>query len=275
MNLNSKRIGISTASYFDRLPLEEIIDDFGKHNLDLCEIFLNTWSEYDPEYIDFLKEKIEALPHPLTVNSIHPMSTQFEPQLFSVHPRQSKDAFTMYERVLEAASALNAGIYVMHGPIILQHGANPPSVKRFIPIFRDLSDIAESYGVILSLENVSWCLFHSPDIGKELADSLGDRLHYTLDIKQAYRSKTGFLPEDFIEAIGPLIVNVHLCDHVKTENGFRWILPGNGEVEWRNIFNKLSAVKYSGNYFIESYSNSYKITDELYASLEYLNKLDH
>lgn len=269
MDSYTTRIGLSSASYFDRLPLEDIIDDFTRHEVGLCELFLNTRSEYGPEFRSVLTERLAA-PGAPKVHSVHPLGTQFEPQLFSRHPRQQKDAMDTYVAVLKTARAIGAGVYVMHGPIMLEHAAFRPETKRFIPVIRDLCSIAKDFRIRLALENVSWCLFRSPDVGKELTDALGDSLHYTLDIKQAIRS--GFDYRDFIDVVGPLLTDVHLCDHVKTDDGFRWKVPGQGETDFRRLFCELHSAGYQGPAFIEVYSNSYGQIDELYDSVAYLNR---
>ena len=38
------QIGMSTASYFNRMPIEETVGDIGAHGVPLCELFLNTFS---------------------------------------------------------------------------------------------------------------------------------------------------------------------------------------------------------------------------------------
>lgn len=74
-------IGISTASYFNKLQIEDAVLDIGAHGVRLCELFLNTFSEYEPEFVDLLAERLERAN--VQVFSVHPMSMQYEPQLFS------------------------------------------------------------------------------------------------------------------------------------------------------------------------------------------------
>lgn len=270
MNGAIPRIGISSASYFDRLPLEDIVTDFTSRNTGVCELFLNTRSEYTPDFIALLKERL-SVPGAPYVYSVHPMGTHFEPQLFSTHPRQNKDAWETYLTVLDAAKTLGARCYVMHGPIMMQHAAYRPDPGRFVSVLRELNAAAKDRGIVLTLENVSWCLLKTPDTGKYLADALGDDLHYTIDIKQAERS--GYSPLEFIRSVSGLIENVHLCDHIRTEYGFRWMLPGKGETDLDLLFSELESAGCTGPYFIEVYSNSYGDIEELHTAQHELNRL--
>lgn len=40
------RIGISTASYFNRMPIEDAVLELGAQGVRICELFLNSFSEY-------------------------------------------------------------------------------------------------------------------------------------------------------------------------------------------------------------------------------------
>ena len=83
------QIGMSTASYFNRMPIEETVGDIGAHGVPLCELFLNTFSEYGAG----VRRPAGGPPgrgRGVTAYSVHPMSTQFEPQLFSLHPAPTR-----------------------------------------------------------------------------------------------------------------------------------------------------------------------------------------
>ena len=84
------QVGISTASFFNRLEVEDALVDLSSHGVRLCEVFLDTYSEYEPSYIDLLARRLAG--RSLSVYSVHRMGTQFEPQLFSIQERQRNDA---------------------------------------------------------------------------------------------------------------------------------------------------------------------------------------
>lgn len=257
-------IGLSTASYFNKLQIEDAVLDIARHQVPLCEVFLNTYSEYEPEFVALLNERLRA--GSVQVFSIHPMSMQFEPQLFSVHPRQRADAWRVFEQVLADGQLLGAGHYVMHGPARLFGGVKNIHLTRIAPIFTDLIQLAKSYGIQLTLENVSWCVFNEPEYGLRLLDAIGSEdVKFTLDVKQAVRS--GFDPIDFIQAVGERIVNVHLCDATTMENGaVRYDMPGFGKYDFGKMFHALSEYGYKGPAFIEVYSDMYEEIPTLYES---------
>ena len=263
MPCNASRLGISTASYFNRMPIEDIVLDIGAHGVPRAELFLNTFSEYEDGFADLLAARTAQAG--LSVYSIHPMSMQFEPLLFSLHARQRDDAMRIFEQVLRAARRLGASCYVMHGAAHLSGAAKNLQIERLAPIFTELCAMSREYGVTLTLENVSWCLFCSPEFGLRMSDLLGDALHYTLDVKQAVRS--GHTPFEYIEAVGGLTENLHLCDYRRDESGaYRWTLPGQGECDFPALLSALRQKGYQGPAFVEVYSDTYGDLSELYAS---------
>ena len=263
-------IGLSTASYFQKLQIEDAILDIGAHGVPICELFLNTFSEYEPKFIDLLGERLARTN--TKVFSVHPMSMQFEPQLFSIHPRQREDALVLYERVLTAGKRLGAKYYVMHGPARLFGGVKNIDLFRIAPIFLDLAERAQRYGIQLTLENVSWCVFNEPEFGARLQAMTGGAIKHTLDVKQAVRS--GYDPMDYIRAVGGQIVNVHLCDATRLPSGgVHYDMPGFGEYDFTTMLNLLHEKGYRGPAFIEVYSDMYAKIPTLYESLDRVEQI--
>jgi sugar phosphate isomerase/epimerase len=264
-------IGLSTASYFSKMQIEDAVLDIGAHGVSLCEVFLNSFSEYDPMFVELLAGRLSSAG--LRVFSVHPMSTQFEPQLFSVHPRQRGDAWRIFEQVLADGKQIGASHYVMHGPARLFGGVKNIELSRIAPIFAELIALAAQYGIQLTLENVSWCLFNEPAFGPRLLDAMGGGpLCFTLDVKQAVRS--GYDPLDYIRAVGSRIVNVHICDASPQANGVaKYEMPGFGHYDFVTMFNELAACGYRGPAFIEVYSDMYHEIPELYESYSRMQAL--
>ena len=251
--------GISTASLFLHCNVEDALLEIAKTGCKTTEVFLNTSSEYESEFVDLIAERVEQ--SGLKVHSLHAMSTQFEPQLFSLHARQRADAIKVFRQVLSAAKRLRAGIYVMHGPAHMSGMVKNVDMSRLGPIVRDLCDLASDYGVTLTWENVSWCLFCEPEFARRILDaSKSDKLRFTLDIKQAAR--TGRSPFEYLNAMGDRIANVHICDYVQEER-LKLCMPGQGAFDFRRLKQELLNHGYAGPLLIEVYSDLFRNIDEL------------
>lgn len=253
-------LGISTASFFAHEMLEDSVDTIRDMGCTQLEIFMNTFSEYEPEYIARLAERIRR--NGQSVYSVHPMGTQFEPQLFSIHTRQRADALKLYERVLAAGEALGASVYVLHGPISARGAVKNVAPDWIGPITRDLIAMAAAHGITLAWENVSWCLFSRPEFADKILDAVKhDGLAFTLDIKQAVRS--GFPPEAYLERIKGRIANFHICDYRTVNGRLELTMPLLGETDYPALVQALEEAGYSGPGFIEVYSDMYRGTEQL------------
>lgn len=254
------RIGISTASFFNRKMIEDLPALYEEWGVKNAEYFLNSFSEYEPDFIALLAERTQK--HGVTVCSVHPMSSMFESQLFSLHPRQSADARAIYEKVLRAGRTLGTHRYCMHGAAHLSGAAKNLEIYRIAPVFDELSELALSYGIRLTLENVSWAFFREPDFGKRLLDAMKtDGLHFTLDVKQAVRS--GVDPLEFVEAVGDRIDAVHCCDCWMKDGKMRYLLPPYGGYDFRGLIEKLKEKGFDGDVLLEVYSDMYNTLDDL------------
>ncbi len=265
------KVGISTASIFNKAMVEDIPAMLSPMGCREVEVFLNTFSEYRPTFVRLLRQRIDD--SGLDVYSIHPMSNQFEAQLFSIHPRQKADAFSVYRKALNAGRILGATHYVMHGSPHLGGTAKNLELERITPIFRELLDVAAEYGITLCLENVSWCFFHAPSFGASLKERLGDhRLKFVLDIKQAVRS--GEDPFAFVEAVGEDLENWHLCDYAFDATGKLSLkMPGKGQCDFAALGKAMVDKGYTGPAFVEVYSDMYSDLGELKASFDSMRSI--
>ena len=261
------KTGISTASFFEKLMNEDAPALLSAWGVRCVEYYLNSFCEYDRAFVEPLaKATADA---GIAVVAVHPMSLMYEPLLFALHPRQQADAFKAYEQVLEAGEILHADHYVMHGPVVLNGVAKNLQFERLAPIFDRLIAMAEDHGMKLTLENVSYSIMPTPEIGLSLHSMLSRPLYHTLDIKQSIRA--GVDPLAFVDAFGERILAVHACDCDCTGGKPRYCLPPRGGYDFKKLTDALSAKGFSGAVLLEAYSDMFKETDELkdaYRSLD-------
>ena len=251
--------GISTASFFDTLMLEDAPALFRQWGVRNVEYYLNSYCEYDPAFVDRLARETEDAG--IRVVGVHPMSLQYEPLLFTPHPRQRADAMKAYELVLRAGERLHADHYVMHGPVVLNGVAKNLQLERLAPIFDMLSDMAEDHGMHLTLENVSYSIMPTPEIGLEIRSLIRRPLYHTLDIKQSIRA--GIDPVQFVEAFGEHILAVHACDCDLSGDHPRYCLPPHGGYDFKKLIDALLNKGFSGTVLLEAYSDMFRDKTEL------------
>ncbi len=257
------QIGISTASLFVRKTTEEALEFLAKNSVETAEVFLESYCEYNKEFGKLLK----SVQGETKVHSVHVLTTQYEPQLYSVNERAKGDSFKILDGVLDCANQVNAKYYTFHGVARLKKLPYNIDFDRVGRTTQELIDVCESKGVSLAYENVHWAYYNYVGFFNELRKRVKG-LKGTLDIKQARLSNVDY--RQLIKEMGEDIVTVHLSDI--DENG-KMCLPGRGITDFKELFSRLSDVGFNGSALIEVYQNDFKEEQELFDCLSYLKSI--
>ena len=259
------RTGVSTASLFMRANTEDAMTVLENMGVKTVEVFLGTFSEYGYPFADILKEKKGGL----TVNSVHDLNTQFEPQLFNMHPRAKADAYAWLGKVFDSANALNAPYYTFHGTARIKRASKSGLNDNFSHIcrcFEEMTDFAQKRGVTLCLENVEWSTYNRPGVFKTIS-SVAQNLLGVLDVKQARISEYPY--EEYLKEMGNKIAYVHASDF--GERGM--CLPGQGSFDFEEMVLRLKDVGFDGALIIEVYEKDYETPAQLKQSCDYLDEI--
>lgn len=255
------KIGISTANFYPDTNTEDTIVKIKKLGFSIVEIFLNSETEYKPDFIEKLKENLNS--NNIEVYSVHGFSTSFEPFLFDRYKRRRDDMMKRYKSVLKAAKGVGAKVYTFHG--IRKQDLIGLDKDYVADIYNNLSYEAAQKGIIFSQENVSWCKSSEIAFLKYLKDKVKYPIKFTFDIKQAY--KAGVSPIVYLDAMGKDLVNFHIND--RDENNL-CLMPGRGTVNYKAIKHKLDQIGYDNVGIIEVYRENYKNDNEFIIVKEYL-----
>lgn len=250
-------IGLSSAVFYPNVKTEDSIKLISKLGFKCAEIFLNSPTEYDTDYIKKLVELKEK--HGLNINSVHSFSSSFEPYLFDLYERRRKDMLKHFIKVCRAGSALGANCYTFHGMKL--ENINFINKKLIYEVYDNLLYIAGENGIKLAQENVSWCMSSSKEYLEGIKEHSKYPLYFTLDIKQAYKASKE--PTDYLEVMKDSLINFHINDR---DNKNVCLLPGKGDVDYEKVFAQIEKVNYSGNAIMEIYSYNYSTYEELVKS---------
>ncbi len=260
------RAGISTASLFMRRENEEALPLLQSLGVDCAEVFLTSFFQYKKAYGELLKERKGSL----FINSVHDLTSQFEPQLFSRHEGVRRDSYAILEEVLSVANALGAPYYSFHGISRAKRAERTgehDDFPKMVEDFRALSAFCEERGVTLCLENVEWASYNRPGVFSRLAREI-PTLKGVLDIKQARIS--GYPYEEYLEEMGERLAYVHILD--VDERG-KNCLPGRGTFDFKELVRRLKGVGFDGALLIEAYEKDYRREEELKEAYEYIQGL--
>lgn len=255
------KIGISSASLYPEL-LEDSLRMVGENGIKKTEVFVNTVSEIEPNFISELRA-IKAN-YGIDIVSFHPFTSGLEHYLlFGNYQRRYRDSFEFYVRYFNAAAELGAHIFVLHGDKI----GSKLSPEGYCERFLRLSEVASRAGVILTQENVNNHRASDPEFIRMMIKNLGNRAMFTFDVKQAVRS--GHSPWEVYDAMRGHIAHIHLSDHNSESD---CLLPGKGGFNFKKLFRIAEADGFDGSALIEVYSNAFKMEKELFDSCRFLEK---
>lgn len=257
------KTGISTASLFGRMPTESALEFLNKSNVDCAEVFLESFCEYKKEFGELLK----SVKGNIAVHSVHTLTTQFEPTLYSINERAKADSFELLENTMQVAEIIGAKYYTFHGGARFKKTPFKIDFERVGAITRDILSVTKKHGVNLAYENVHWGYYNYVGFFNELRARVPG-LKATFDIKQARQS--GIFYGDYISEMGEDIVTAHLSDVKDTGE---MCLPGIGATDFYDVLSRLKDVGFNGAILIEVYKNDFKTYDELFRSVDYIKNL--
>lgn len=255
------KIGISTGCLYPMLT-EDCITALTAVGFDSFEIFFNTFSELENDYLDKLKFALDK--HNAQVKSIHPFTSSYESfLLFSDYERRFMDGVNMYEMYFRSAKRLGAKKVVLHG-LRADFKSNMPD-KTYFNRFRILSERAKEYGIELLQENVNFFKSNDIDFICNMKRYIPDNARFVCDIKQA--NLGGINPLEMVQAMGSGLRHIHINDFSKDN---RCVLPGQGCFDFKTFFNGVRKSGFDGDVIIEVYRFSFNKIDELKNSYNYL-----
>ena len=269
---SANRLGISTAAFYP-METEKAFDIIcRKLNFKICEIFVNTKSETETDYLREIKLKAED--NSVRITAVHPYFSGHESFLFfSDYPRRIYDSIDLYRQFFEAAAFWNAEYVIFHG---LRKQIQNFSAEKYTENFLLLSDEAKKYGVEVLQENVADTYSSSSDFICEIskiANSVNKKIRFTLDFKHSMVAEEDILK--MIDAMGENLMHIHFNDMSLniSENVSRRScrLPFLGDLDYNSVFQKLFDINYIGDYIIEVYRNSYTTEEDIAESQRKFN----
>ena len=257
------KIGISTGCLYSssteaavRLLLDE--------GFRLFEIFFNTFSELEPDYLDKLKYMLDC--RCAHVCSVHPFTSSYESfLLFSGYERRFRDGLRLYEMYFRTAQRIGADKVVLHG--IHDSFSAAITEDEYFRRFALLSECAKEYSVMLLQENVNLHRSNNIKFLKSMKEKIPDSSYFVLDTKQAVLGNHD--PCAVAELMGNKLKHLHISD--RNSEG-KCVLPGKGGCDYRKFFDTLKKIGYDGDVMIEVYRFSYDEISELGKALEFLNQ---
>lgn len=249
------KIGISTACFFNRCETEDALNLISQTGAETCEVYLNTFYEYRPEFAKKYAERLNGV----KVHCVRVAPCNFEPNLSSGNRRVRGDGFYWLDQVMRSAQLFGAENFAFHG----QGGGDNLDYTAWW--LGEASDFCARYGVKLCLENSLSGTYASPALFKQLkarAPQLCGALNLT------FARASGYPYQMFVKDMAGAISCVHIAD--VDENG-NPCLPGKGVYDFKEFFKVLKNEGFDGAVIIDT--TNFNDVEEIKTSVGYLKSL--
>ncbi len=256
-------IGVSSGCFYPDKTIE-CVKKVGLTGAEYTEIFFNTDSELDAEYLYALKKIADE--NRIQIISVHPFTSAIETFMFFAHSDYKlEDSIKYYEKYFKACNILGAKYVVIHG---CYSAAEYMDMSRYTAIMNKLSQKRREYDVFISQENVVKFKCGYINNLKEFINHADKNIMFTLDVKQAFRAQQGLY--QIMDLMGSRISHIHISDIKDNTDS---LIPGKGDVDFKMLFN-IAQRKFGVKYrLIEVYNDKMESIEQMTNSIEYLKSL--
>ncbi len=255
-------IGVSSGCFYPNKTIDclQIVADLG---IKYTEIFFNTDSELDEEYVYKLKEIADR--NNIKIVSVHPFTSVIETfMFFAKSDYKLADSIKYYEKYFRACRILGAEYVVIHGCLMT---AEYMSMEKYAENLNLLQEKRREYGVYLSQENVVKFKCGYIENLKEFLKYAREDIKFTFDIKQTFRAGQDLY--EILDLMGNRISHLHISDYADGKDS---LIPGQGNVDFGKIFS-IAGEQYSVEYsLIEVYTENLDNPRQIKQSVDWLEK---
>lgn len=238
------RVGASTGSLYPTTLTEDAVDRLAALGFERVEILLQTAGEHEPAFAHLLARRVADAG--IVARSIHTFTSLLP--FYDPYSRRRDEALGRFQQVVDLAATVGASHIVLHGPR-RQATTTEADWSAFRETLAHLAALSSEASLLLTVENVSWCLVR--DI--ETVERLGSwqlPLGLTFDPFQA--AEAGVDPVALLQSMGESLANVHLSDYAADPEKSRHLPIGDGILDFPAILGACRAAGYSGPFILES-----------------------
>ena len=224
-------------------PLDEnTFYEMKEHGINCIELSCSSFDDVDFEAIKEAAEKTN-----MNLNSLHLPFLPFEKLDPSALDAEIQEyTFDFMADLIKKGSFIGIRKFIIHPSIepILDE-LRPAKLEASALFLSKLADFAAQFGSVIAVENLPrTCLGKNSEEILYLI-SKNEKLHVCFDTNHLLAQN----PVEFIKEAGSKIITTHISDY-DFVNERHW-LPGEGNVNWQDIFDTLQEIGYTGPWLYE------------------------
>ncbi|MGQ9718410.1 MAG: sugar phosphate isomerase/epimerase family protein [Nitrososphaerales archaeon] len=212
-------------------------------------------------------EIVDDAQHPLTHDNLRLVQGLYsQGYSFTIHSPYSglniadldesrrRESLARLKKSIESAARIEAKALVLHPGMkardqTISQRLNDESIIT-------LYDYAESFGIVLALENMNpntQYFMIEPSEFEEFFERNSIRLRMTFDLGHAH---IGSLEKDFVSRLSDKFMIIHAHDNNGAKDEHLGI--GDGSIDWESITTQLNEMDFRGMYIVESFEKPYE-----------------
>ncbi|MBE6965233.1 MAG: sugar phosphate isomerase/epimerase [Ruminococcaceae bacterium] len=213
------------------------------HDSGLSVFEVGVFSE--PEAVDYKKIRERADSCGMCIWSSH-LPFENESSIVQAEADGRARAIAINRDLIARGSDVGIDKFILHPSPIVEEERNREECKKYaMEAFDVLAEYAHAHGAVIAVEDMRLdCLGNSADELLEMI-SVNDKLRVCFDVNHLFNNTH----VEFIDKLKDKIVTVHISDYDHVEE--RHWLPGEGVINWHELYDKLIEVGYNGPWMYE------------------------
>jgi deoxyribonuclease-4 len=243
------KLGVTTYNHLWRYNLKQTFEHIAKMKFQVIELMTTPPHAWPPDLNDNKRAELRELlrSYSLEVRAINP--TFGDLNLASPRPTVRRLAIEELKEHIKLARDIDAKIVIVVGGT--RHLVGTPPMEKIWAYskegIRELARSAEDYGVTIGLESAPYRFIENSEQLKRMIEEVG--LESIKAIFDTSNSCVRESPVSAIQALGSLIIHVHLADNdCKTWGKFP---IGTGAVDFAAVAKALERIRFRGASVIE------------------------
>lgn len=236
-------VGISTCGFW---PNEENFEKMAKASIKHIEISRG-WLEYGD--LDYAKIKQLAEKYKIGLWSFHlPFADPPNVDISSLNEEIRQKTVNWWCELIKIGTEMGIKIFVAHPssePISEEPEIRSKNIETAKKSLKELAEFSAKYDAVIAVEDLPRsCLGRNADEIAELV-SADERLRVCLDTNHMLIDNN----INLIEKSSDKIITLHVSDYDFIDE--RHWLPGEGKIDWQQLYNKLIKIGYDGPWLYE------------------------
>lgn len=231
------KIGLSSCS---KPMIEDTFRSYAANGITEMEL------SYKNDYYDSLDfREVRRMADENGVN-LHSLHLPFDRELDISSPEFGDSTVNVHKGLIKRATEIGIKLFVLHPSAEpIDNSERADFMARSKEKLKLLADYADSYGAVIAVENLPrTCLGRNVDEMLELI-SADEKLRVCFDTNHLLSGD----PIEFIKILSDKIVTTHVSDY-DFVNERHW-LPGEGKLDWHDVYNALLSSGYNGTWLYE------------------------